>query len=459
MLFKKTYLFLFCLILLSTVAVAQNNETTNPIKLQTPQTNFEVGNPIVLKFTAREDEKPVLYCSNSYGSTLVSAEMSQSSFQFYFQKNITKKISAVNWKLLGRNLKFNSQEAEKPYCSNSYGSTLVSAEMTWISFQFYIPKNITNKTGVVNWKLLGVKTPISGQFNINPKAEVATMETYIGPPSIEAGGTDYTMLVVIPTDSLDNPVPKNTLVNAKHQFLNSEEKEDIFTNNLIAYRNINSKKESGRMLVSSESLGINSKEFTINVWSAIPTSFKISAKRPHNYADGNQVTTFVTSILKDKQNNVVSDGTFVTFFIKNETGNVLKTTGTTIEGVAQAKMIHPDFKDNWNVKAYVDGMAESNTISLDYKQVITDFDVDFKDNNRKITIGPLQSFMQQMIPDGLQVKLQIYKNNRLIDTITKTSVNGYVAFNLKPAVFENGDYSFSIKTAGLDKEFNTKKLW
>ena len=402
---KRTYIFLLGLILLSSFAVVQNNEATNPIQLLTTQTDYEVGNAVVLKFTASEGEKPLLYCSNSYGSTLVSAIV---------KNNV---------------------------------------------LQYIIPKNITRKIGVINWKLLDENTSISGQFNMHPKAEVATMETYIGPPSIEAGGTDYTMLVVIPTDSLDNPVPTNTKVNAKFQFLASEEKDAVFTKNFIAYRNINSKRESGRMLVSSESLGINSKEFTINVWAAIPTDFTISAKRPHNYADGNQVTTFNTSVLKDKQDNVVSDGTFVTFFITNASGNILKTTGTTIEGVAHSKIIHPDFKDNWSIKAYVDGMAESNTITLDYQSVIADFDVAFTNKNREVLVGPLQSFMEQMIPDGLHVKLLIYKDNTLVDTITKTSFNGYVTYYLKPAVYENSTYNFRIETAGIDKTFNNKKLW
>lgn len=402
---KRTYIFLLGLILLSSFAVVQNNEATNPIQLLTTQTDYAVGNAVVLKFTASEGEKPLLYCSNSYGSTLVSATLKDNALQYE------------------------------------------------------IPQNISKKIGIVNWKLLDQNKAISGKFYMHPKAEVATMETYIGPPSIEAGGTDYTMLVVIPTDSLDNPVPTNTKVNAKFQFLASEENDAIFTKNLISYRNINSKRESGRMLVSSESLGINSKEFTINVWAAIPTDFTIAAKRPHNYADGNQVTTFNTSVLKDKQDNVVSDGTFVTFFITNASGNILKTTGTTMEGVAHSKIIHPDFKDNWSIKAYVDGMAESNTITLDYQSVINDFDVAFTNKNREVLVGPLQSFMEQMIPDGLHVNLLIYKGNILLDTITKTSFNGYVTFYLKPAVYENDTYNFRVETAGIDKTFNNKKLW
>lgn len=402
---RNTYLFFLVLILVSSFAVAQQNETTNIIKLLTTETHFEVGNTIVLKFSTSKTKKPQLYCSNSYGSTLISAVLNTNDLEYI------------------------------------------------------IPENISKKIGLVSWKLLNNTTSISGSFNINAKAEVATMETYIGPPSIEAGGTDYTMLVVIPTDSLDNPVPKHTLVIEKHQFLEYEETKDIFTKNLIAYRNIYSKKESGRMLVSSESLGLNSKEFTINVAAAIPTNFTISATRPHNYADGNQITTFSTSIIKDKQNNMVSNGTFVTFFITNQKQNILKTTGTTIDGIAQAKIIHPDYADQWRIKAYVDGMAESNTITINYKQVIEDFNFIFSNKNRTITVGPLQSFMGQMIPDGLHVKLNIYQEHKLIKTLTKTTFNGYITFNLKPAIYKNGNYNFNIETAGLSKTIKTKQLW
>ena len=405
MLLKQTSLFILGLILLSSFTFAQQSEAANNFELLTTQSEYEVGSTIILKFLNSEKEKPLLYCSNSYGSTLISA--------------------------------------------NSNNNKL----------EYSIPKNITKKRGLINWKIFNKKTSLSGTFTINPRKEVATMETYIGPPSIEAGGIDYTMLVVIPTDSLDNPLAEKTLVKAKYQFLDSEENDDIFINNLISFRNINSKKENGRMLISSESLGVNSKEFTINVTAAIPTNFKIYAKRPHNYSDGNQITTFSTSVIKDKQNNVVSDGTFVTFFIKNNKQNILKTTGTTIEGVAYAKIIHPDYADNWSVKAYVDGMSVSNNITLKYEQVINNFDVSFSNKNRKITIGPLNSFMNQMIPDGLHVKLNIYLDCILIDSIIKTSFNGFVNFNLKPAIYNNNNYNFSIETAGQTKYFNNKKLW
>jgi len=402
---RQLYIGFLSLILLSFTLVEQGEETIMDFKLLTTQSEFEAGSTIILKFTTSNSIKPMLYCTSSYGSTIISPTIERSTALYH------------------------------------------------------IPKNISNKTGIVKWSLINESKPLSGQFKIAPKHEVRSMETYIGPPSIEAGETDYTMLVVIPTDGLDNPLPENTIVTAKHQFLSNEYLDSIKTHNIIAYKNIYSPKESGRILVSSETLSTNSKEFTITVFPAIPNNFKISAKRPHDYADGNQLTTFETSIIKDKHGNVVSDGTYVSFFINNNKRNRLKTSGTTINGVATAKMIHPDYESQWSIKAYVDGMAESDTITLNYKQVISTFEVSFSENNRVITVGPLKSFMSQMVPDGLQVELLIYKDSKLIDTISKPSIDGYANFNLKPNSLKNDTYSIVIKTAGLEKTFNTKQLW
>ncbi|PKH51548.1 hypothetical protein CXF68_13025 [Tenacibaculum sp. Bg11-29] len=400
---KYTYLFFIGLVLLSSFSIVQKTETSSVIELLTSATNFEAGNDIVLKFSTSNSAQPFLYCTNSYGTTLV-----------------------------------------KPRLKNNILS-------------YKLPKIICKKRGIIHWKLN--KTSLIGKLTIHPIQKVATMETYIGPPSIEAGRKDYSMHIIIPTDSLDNPLAEKTLVTTKHQFLRQEKKDAIYIKNLIAYKNLYSPLKSGRILASSECLAENSKEFTIIVYPTNPTNFTISAARHHSYADGNQITTFYSSIIKDAYNNIVSDGTFVNFFIKNKKGNTLKTSGTTIKGIAAAKMIHPDYKTTWSIKAYVEGMAESNTISVNYQQVLNDFKVDFSKNNRIITIGPLQSFMQQMIPDGLVVRLFVYKNNVLINSEIKTSYNGFVNFNLNTAVYKKRSYTIKITTAGLEKEFKTITLW
>jgi hypothetical protein len=356
------------------------------------------------------------------------------------------------------NFKNLQKNAPMLFCSGNYGTTLIDPIIKKGITSYRIPLSISNKSGILNWTLL-VKKPLNGQIKIIPKHKVSTMETYLGPPSIEAGGKDYTMLVVIPTDTLDNPLKKGTEVIVKHQFLANEIENKINTKNLIAYRNIYSPNKSGRMIISSESLRKNSKEFDVNIMPSIPTNFTISTHRNHTYADGNQITTFSTSIIKDTLGNTVSDGTYVEFYIRNKRNAILKTSGTTISGIAKANMIHPDQEEQWKIKAYITGMAESNSINISFQQVITDFDVSFSEKNRTLRIGPLKSFMNQMIPDGLQVVLNVTNDNQPIKTIHRASKKGFVIFTLKPGVFKNGTYTFLIEIAGIKKTIKAKKIW
>ncbi len=397
---------LFCLLLFYSCAKKtprKPNANTN-LKLLTTQTKFTAGDAITLDFTESKDTTLQLYCTNSYGATLL-----------------------------------------KP----TYKQNVLS---------YTIPKHISHKTGVTNWILANNTNPITGHFTIAPKPEPVSMETFIGPPSIDAGNKDFTMLVVIPTDHLDNPLSDSTKVTVQHQFLSKEDQKTITIKDLIAYNNIYSPLKSGRLLISSECLDLNSKEYSVNVMPSIPLNFTIAAERYHDYADGNQITTLTTSILKDKNANTISDGSYVDFYITNKDGNVLKTSGTTINGIANAKIVHPDYAETWTIKAYVDGIAESNTISLSYNQVITDFNCVFSKQNRHLKIGPLHSFMGQMIPDGLIVNLVVYKDGHKITELIKDSKSGYAIFNLDEAILPANNYDIEITTAKITKIFKSVAL-
>ncbi len=397
---KLTYILISGLITLLASTTSKNNET---IQLLTKQIQFEAGDTIELNFLTTSTKTPSLYISSSYGSTLVKANL---------ESGILK---------------------------------------------YSIPQLISNKKGLVNWTLLS-ENKLCGKLNITANQKAKVLETYLGPPSIEAGGTDYAMLVVIPSDLYDNPLADSTLVTIKHQFLENQGNNTVFIKNGIAYKNIYSGKKSGRILASSECLAFNSKEYTINVMPAIPSNFKINYNRNHKFADGNQITTFSTSIIKDKHGNIVSDGTYVEFFITNTSNVILKTFGTTLHGIAKAKMIHPDHEDQWHVNAFIEGMAESNTITLKFLPIISHFNVLFSQNNRIITVGPLKSFMNQMVPDGLEVELSVYENNIKTQTLYKSSFEGFATFKLDTNKFPSKNYTFKIKTAGIEKTRTNVKL-
>jgi hypothetical protein len=265
-------------------------------------------------------------------------------------------------------LTFNTTAKSMLYCSNSFGSTLVKPKINNTTTTFKVPTFISNKSGVINWTLITNTNKVTGSINVIPKEKPTTIETYLGPNSAQASKQDYTMFVAIPLDSLDNPLKDNTKLILKTQFLSKVTKQPLYSKDLIAYKKINSPNKSGRMLLSSEVKSVNSKEFDVTIMPALAKNFRINYKRNHNYADGNQQTTFYTSKILDKNNNIISDGTFVNFIITTSKGTILKTYASTIKGIATTKIVHPDYKDVWRVKAVIRGIAESNTISLTYQK-------------------------------------------------------------------------------------------
>lgn len=403
--YKFTYILLFGLILFVLSFNTQKSQIKDQIKLLTLETEFTAGEQIEFRFSSESIISPNLYISNSYGSTLLLPK--------------------------------------------SENNLLI----------YYIPETISTKSGIVNWKLINEDQNLSGRFYIRPKSSVHTIESYLGPPSIQAGETDFSMIVGIPTDELDNPVQDSTLVIIKTQFLASEVNSEVYTNHLIAYKNIYSPKQTGRILISSVSLGTASKEFDINVLASVPTNFSISEHRNHNYADGNQIVTLSTSRILDDYENVIEDGTFVEFYITTKTGAILKTSGTSINGIATAKIIHPDHAEKWIVKAFIKGMAESDEITFGFEQLFDVFEVIFSEDNRTVTVGPLKSFMQQLIPDGFNVSLSVYRDQYLIQTINKQTTAGNVTFKLNPDIFPEDNYIFKIRTAGLEKIYELKRPW
>lgn len=346
------------------------------------------------------------------------------------------------------------------FCTNSYATAVLYPEIKANTIVFKIPEHMYNKRGNLVWKLIENSKEISsGNIDIVTSSTKTIMESYAGPPSIIAGGVDYFMLVVSPTDSLDNPEPEHTPVKINYQFKDQIVKNNKEINNLIAWIRIFSYKQSGRIISNSECNGVPSKEMTTEVYPNNPVDFSISYKRVHDFADGNQITTFKTSIIKDQYDNIVSDGTHVNFVINNSENVYLTTNGNTIDGVATAKMLHPYKEENWKVSAYVDGMAESDTISISYGKLFDKFPVSFSKNNRVITIGPLKSFMNQLIPDGYVTKLHIYENSKLIEIKEEPTRKGIATFLLSPDFYpDNKQYSFVIEAAGNRQKYLRKTL-
>lgn len=345
------------------------------------------------------------------------------------------------------------------HCHSALGSVVLSPLLQEKDIVYQLPNFMSQKAGQITWFLFSGSNQLKqGVFMVLPMQATVSMETYLGPPSILAGGVDYTMFVSIPTDEYDNTMLDSTVVNLEYYFKNRNVRIPLLTDKGYVFKRIFSPNKSGRIFAVSECLNTYSKEYDVNVQPALPIDFLIFAEEHHGYADGNQISTFKTSILVDTFNNIVSDGTMVEFYIKNNYGNILRTRGVTIKGIATAEMLHPEYEDRWSVQAIVAGMAESNVIEVDFKQVVLDYDVHFYDQNRRIVLGPIKSYMNQLIPDGFKADMAIFKHGKLVKREIKAFQDGMVTFLLDINEIEQGNYKICFKVADLNQVFEAVEL-
>ena len=354
-------------------------------------------------------------------------------------------------------LKFKNPKNLHPklYISNSYGSTIIESILTNEQIEFKLPKNFRTKYGKVTFTLLvNGKSDYQGSYFIIPQKNIKTVETYLGPPSIKAGKYDIAMLVTIPVDYYDNPCEQGTNVIFNSSFLGDENKEEVDIFNLVSHMRINSPYKTGTIFLSCDVYNKSSKEEDLRVEPFTPDNFEIFYDRTHKYADGNQLLKLYTSKLKDEYGNTVADGTYVEFNIKNLAGNYLRTFGTTINGIATAQIVHPDYYDKWVVKATVVGMAYSQELEIIFDKVVKDYPVYFNKDYSEVIVGPIGSFMNQFIPDGLMVNLTVYRDHNLLFEIDKPTVKGKAKISLdKINLIHKQEYIFNFKVAGINKTF------
>ncbi|WP_194528448.1 hypothetical protein [Zobellia roscoffensis] len=337
---------------------------------------------------------------------------------------------------------------------NAVGTTVLKPSVVDDTLQFAIPKNFYEKSGICYWSLNSdSEEKMTGTFNILVNNKNGTfLESYLGPRSLTAGPIDYAMFVMLATDFYDNPLNDSTSIYSKVQFQDSQSEKELRTKNLMAWSLVRSPKKSGRMLISSACNETDSKEFTTIVYPANPVDFTISYERNHEYADGNQVITFRTSILRDTYGNIVGDGTLVGFIITDDKGARLKAQGTTLNGKAAARLLHPEQKASWSVEAFVTGAARSAPIKVAFKASVTDYDIHFSENYRTISVGPLKSFMDQLVPDGMPMALTVSDTTgKVLDILRTSSMQGEGQFKLSADFFPNDTYELQIKTAGITK--------
>ncbi|RDY58433.1 hypothetical protein [Flagellimonas nanhaiensis] len=337
---------------------------------------------------------------------------------------------------------------------NGWGTTVLYPDMDSKQMVFTLPNFMTKKAGWVDWQLKYLENEVStGAFLITPNpVKGKDMEVYVGPTDIFADGKDHTMMVALPQDKYGNPMPDGSQVITTLKTKGRFSTDTLRSENMYAFKYITAGKSKDTYFIGAHYGDQASKEFTVGVLPTHATDFSIEVNRVHSFADGNQIVSFTTTPIKDGNSNIVADGTLVNFLVKDDSDNYLKTIGQTINGVATGKLLHPEKPSHWIVKANVSGSANSNILEVNFEEAVSDFSIQLSKDGQQLSIGPIQGYMQQLVPDGSLITVEIQnQEGTTIHEIETTSRKGRALLDL-PDFFDEKLHNMLVAVGGTTKQ-------
>tara|TARA_Y100001933_G_scaffold214761_1_gene220985 strand:- start:6201 stop:7421 length:1221 start_codon:yes stop_codon:yes gene_type:complete len=352
------------------------------------------------------------------------------------------------------NLRFDGKPSNQILLiQNAWGTFGLQPDTTEIQLSFTLPTSVAQKSGEAHLKLISNSSIMSeGDLNILPSHNSSKeMETYIGPTSIFADNKDRSMVVTLPQDEFGNPLPEGTKLNLTEKFKEEQQSSPIELLDLIAHDYVGARKKVGDIFITTTLEKQVSKEFTVNVLPTRADDFIIQMDRQHRFADGNQIVSFKTSTINDVHGNMVADGTLVNFIIKDNSGNQYQTYGQTLNGMAEGKMLHPEVPSHWKVNANISGTSISNLLELDFEAAVLDYAIHMAKDGKTITVGPILSYMNQWVPDGMNMRLDIKTfEGQTIRTFNTSSRKGMGTF-IVPNSINVDEIILTTTVAGITK--------
>ena len=288
-----------------------------------------------------------------------------------------------------------------------------------------------------------------------PGVVAEPMDTYLGSKSVVADGKDWAMITAIPTDKYGNLLKEGTLVNFDLLTPTNTREHTVSTTKYgVAYQNIYAQKTSGKTFVGVSVDSVNSREKELLQVADFPSDFTIQAEKNSLYADARQTFKVKTSVLKDKNENIVSEGTMVIFQVKDANLSTRLFNAYTINGVAEIHLQNPTSLGDLQLIASVFGGGKSNKLLIPFQSAFQNIPVEFDNTTRKLRlrIGVLRGKLNQLLPNGIIVAMSIDEQK----TISTEVVNGYAIFDLSDIPQGKHDLMITIADNIIHKELIIK---
>lgn len=336
--------------------------------------------------------------------------------------------------------------------SHSYGLDILLPEAIEGSKLVYaLPKTITKKSGKIDLELKAVNQTLLHKTTLilPDTSSVSSLEAFCGPKHILTAKNDFSMAVTSVLDVYDNPYIDGTPIDFYSLIEHQQSLNTKPIKHLMAYHRIYAPDKNGYGTVSVAHHDLGHQDFRLDFYANDPDNYSISYEQQHNYADGQQLIEFKTSVITDDNDNLMGNGTMVSFYIQDTQGKQSMVTAQSVDGIARFSIPAPSYATTWTVRSEIPYYAKSNPIYLSFKSSIKEAPLVLL-GNHTIQVGPVKAFMNQFAKDGTSVYLKLYNQ---LDTLTfhHTLDKGLTTFPLEQKNIPKGVYSVETKIADFEE--------
>jgi hypothetical protein len=332
----------------------------------------------------------------------------------------------------------------------SYGARVYQAAFARGVARLQLPGEDTRESGTV--ALIATSGAARGEASVEilpgPPADAVT--PLVGPRSIVADGQHQTMTVAVPFDDYGNPVAEGTPVEfrALHPGERLERQTGVVSH-LVAWRRIVSGTRAGRTTVTAIARDAHGPDATYTEVPSWPAPFDLSASPADVPADGRQLVTLRTDVIRDRFGSAMLDGTLVTFVADLPGSEPRFIPAYTIDGAAEAQLQAPSAPATVTVRATLYGV-ESRPLRIAFAPgpAVGSFpmaaQVNARDGFVVITAGPLLGALGQFVPDGTPVQFRLTGPGGAVRAIPGQAEKGRARTELRLAELTPGAYAVEM---------------
>lgn len=334
--------------------------------------------------------------------------------------------------------------------SGSYGHNLLRAKFEQGLAWFKFPPEMTVRSGIT--QLTASADQASGQTSlfILPDQPIEPIQPLIGARSIIADGEHWAMAVVIPFDQFGNPIAEGTPVNMRS--LHPQQQLKTYQpkiEHLMAWQRIYSSTSAGRTIISANIGAVHGPEGVLLEIPGWPVPFALYSDPQTLPADGFQLLTLRSDMIRDQHANIMPDGTLVNFVVDGPTGDRRVLPTVTVDGIAETTMQAPLIPGTYTIQAAVYGMASDPlVVHFTPGPAVGRFSVrvtpDPLNDALLVKAGPITGALDQYVPDGTPAYFSLVDEGGKEQRLTAVVDTGYATLSLRRILLPSGQYNISV---------------